>query len=77
MLMAELFTCSEGITDDAVRRYLMRKPMTTKDILQKFKSKKTGMSNEQMVHAITQALKRINPERQKVKDKLYLYLKKS
>ncbi|XP_041357937.1 general transcription factor IIF subunit 1-like [Gigantopelta aegis] len=69
---------SDGITEEAIRRYLMRKPMTTKDLSQKFKkmAKKMNMTNEEMTHTIAQLLKRINPERQMVKNVLFLYLKK-
>ncbi|KAH9515363.1 General transcription factor IIF subunit 1 [Bulinus truncatus] len=66
----------DGITEDAIRRYLMRKPMTTKDLLQKFKSKKLNMSNEKITHVIAQLLKKINPEKMTINKKLYLSLKK-
>ena len=49
--------------------------MTTTELLQKFKSKKTGLSSEQLVNAIAQILKRINLQRQMVKGKMYLSLK--
>ncbi|XP_076042736.1 transcription factor IIFalpha isoform X2 [Oratosquilla oratoria] len=64
-----------GVTEEAIRRYLMRKPMTTTELLQKFKSKKTGLNSEQLVHAIAQILKRINLVKQMVKGKMYLSLK--
>jgi len=64
-----------GITEDAVRKYLMRKPMTTTELLQKFKSKKTGLSSEQLVNIMTQILKKINPIKQTLKGKMYLSLK--
>ncbi|XP_046999450.1 general transcription factor IIF subunit 1 [Schistocerca americana] len=64
-----------GITEDAVRRYLMRKPMTTTELLQKFKSKKTGLTSEQLVNIMTQILKRINPVKQTIKGKMYLSIK--
>ncbi|CAL1543840.1 unnamed protein product [Lymnaea stagnalis] len=67
---------SDGITEDAIRRYLMRKPMTTKGLLQKFKSKKLNMSNEKITHVIAQLLKKINPEKRTINKKLYLSLKK-
>lgn len=67
---------SEGITEEAVRRYLMRKPMTTKDLVQKFKSRNAGMTKEQMTTTIAQILKRINPQKTKINDKLYLSIKK-
>lgn len=49
--------------------------MTTKDLLQKFKSKKTGLTNEQTVQKIAAILKKIQPEQNKIKGKLYLSLK--
>lgn len=64
-----------GITEDAVRRYLMRKPMTTTELLQKFKSKKTGLTSDQLVNVMTQILKRINPLKQTIKGKMYLSIK--
>lgn len=66
-----------GITEDAVRKYLMRKPMTTTELLQKFKSKKTGLSSEQLVNIMTQILKKINPVKQTLKGKMYLSIKPS
>nr|XP_012145284.1 PREDICTED: general transcription factor IIF subunit 1 isoform X2 [Megachile rotundata] len=64
-----------GISEDAVRRYLMRKPMTTTELLQKFKSKKTGLTSEQLVNVMTQILKKINPTKQTIKNKMYLSIK--
>lgn len=70
-----LFLSETGVTEDAVRRYLMRKPMTTIELLQKFKSKKTGLSSEQLVNVMTQILKNINPDKQMIKKKMYLSIK--
>ncbi|XP_069954300.1 general transcription factor IIF subunit 1 [Cherax quadricarinatus] len=64
-----------GVTEEAIRRYLMRKPMTTTELLQKFKCKKTGLSSDQLVHAIAQILKRISLTKQMVKGKMYLSIK--
>lgn len=64
-----------GINEFAVRRYLMRKPMTTTELLQKFKSKKTGLSSDQLVNTLTQILKKINPVKQTIKGKMYLSIK--
>ncbi|KAG7243660.1 hypothetical protein INR49_011217 [Caranx melampygus] len=58
----------------AVRRYLIRKPMTTKDLLKKFQTKRTGLSSEQTVNVLAQILKRLNPERKNVNDKMHFYL---
>jgi transcription initiation factor TFIIF subunit alpha len=66
-----------GITEEAVRRYLSHKPMTTKDLLKKFKTKKTGLTSEQTVQQIAAILKKIVPEQKMIKGKLYLSLKRS
>ncbi|KAM5237828.1 general transcription factor IIF subunit 1 [Ctenodactylus gundi] len=63
------------VTEEAVRRYLTRKPMTTKDLLKKFQTKKTGLSSEQTVNVLAQILKRLNPERKIVNDKMHFSLK--
>lgn len=59
--------------EDAVRRYLMRKPMTTKELLTKFKNKKS--SGEKLLETMTQILKKINPTKQTIQGKLYLSIK--
>ncbi|GBP13050.1 General transcription factor IIF subunit 1 [Eumeta japonica] len=66
-----------GVTEEAVRRYLARKPMTTTELLTKFKSKRTGVSSERLVETMTQILKRINPVKQTIKGKMYLSIKPS
>lgn len=65
----------QGITEEAVRRYLTRKPMTSKDLLQKFKTKRTGLSNDETVKKIAAILKKLQPEQKTIKGKLYLSLK--
>ncbi|XP_061080182.1 general transcription factor IIF subunit 1 isoform X2 [Conger conger] len=62
------------LTEEAVRRYLIRKPMTTKDLLKKFQTKRTGLSSEQTVNVLAQILKRLNPERKSINDKMHFYL---
>ncbi|XP_054616504.1 general transcription factor IIF subunit 1 isoform X2 [Dunckerocampus dactyliophorus] len=62
------------LTEEAVRRYLIRKPMTTKDLLKKFQTKRTGLSSEKTVNVLAQILKRLNPERKNVNDKMHFYL---
>ncbi|KAJ8735094.1 hypothetical protein PYW08_014344 [Mythimna loreyi] len=64
-----------GVTEEAVRRYLARKPMTTTELLTKFKSKRTGVSSERLVETMTQILKRINPVKQNINGKMYLSIK--
>ncbi|XP_064217761.1 general transcription factor IIF subunit 1-like [Aotus nancymaae] len=63
------------VTEDAVRRYLTRKPMTTKDLLKKFQTKKTWLSSDQTVNVLAQILKRLNPERKMINDKMHFSLK--
>ncbi|CAH3019895.1 unnamed protein product [Porites evermanni] len=65
----------QGITEEAVRRYLTRKPMTSKDLLQKFKSKRTGLSNNETVKKLAAIVRKIQPEQKTIKGKLYLSLK--
>ncbi|KAB5554312.1 hypothetical protein PHYPO_G00048890 [Pangasianodon hypophthalmus] len=62
------------LTEEAVRRYLIRKPMTTKDLLKKFQTKRTGLSSEQTVNVLAQILKKLNPERKNINDKMHFYL---
>ena len=62
------------MSEDSVRRYLQRKPMTTKELLQKFKSKKTGLSDIQLVHAIAQTLKKINHVKETIGEEILLSL---
>ena len=64
-----------GITEEAVRRYLMRKPMTTTELLTKFKNKKTGVSSEKLVETMTNILKKINPVKQHILGKMHLSIK--
>ena len=71
-------TPSDGntsITEDTIRRYLTHKPMTTTDLVRKFKTKKTGLSKEQTVNAIASILKKIQPNQEKIDGKLYLSIK--
>lgn len=67
----------QGITEEAVRRYLTRKPMTSKDLLQKFKSKRTGLSNDETVKKIAVIVRKLQPEQKTIKGKLYLSLKQT
>ncbi|XP_032513552.2 general transcription factor IIF subunit 1 [Danaus plexippus] len=66
-----------GVTEEAVRRYLTRKPMTTTELLTKFKSKRSGVSSERLVETMTQILKRINPVKQNINGKMYLSIKQT
>lgn len=63
------------LTEDAVRRYLTRKPMTTKDLLKKFHTKKMGLSSEQTVNMLAHILMRLNPERKVINGNMHFSLK--
>lgn len=65
----------EAAFEENVRRYLMRKPMTTTELLKKFKSKKTGLAKDELMPVLVNVLKRINPHKQKIKGTMYLSLK--
>lgn len=67
-----------AITEEEVRYYLSRRPITSKDLVRKFTSKKSDMDKKKIVdqlHQIIQNLK--NVEKQTIKGKLYLSLKQS
>ena len=66
----------EVISEESIRRYLMRKPMTIKDLIRKFKKKHhQNLTSHELVTKIGTLLKKINPEKVKVKDEMYLSLK--
>merc|ERR1719278_563872 len=62
------------ISEEDVRRYLKRRPMTTTDLLKKFKSK-TKKNNNELVQHLANILKKVNPHKQKSKGTVYLSLK--
>jgi len=74
-------TGAVGISLDAVREVLALKPLTTKEILKKFKTKKTGLTQDQTIDRIGKIMKALNEEGSLVsetKDKKKLYsLKKT
>jgi len=65
---------NHGITEELVRRYLSRKPITTTQLVSKFKNR-SNLSSEQLVSIIALLLKKINPEKKMIKNKMYLSLK--
>ena len=67
-------TAFGDITEEDVRRYLKRRPMTTTDLLKKFKSK-TKKNNNELVQHLANILKKVNPHKQKSKGTVYLSLK--
>ncbi|XP_070535833.1 general transcription factor IIF subunit 1-like [Ptychodera flava] len=64
-----------GITEEMVRRYLKRKPMTTKDLLHKLRAKKTGMNQHEIVQKITDILRKLSPQNIKLKGKSHWFIK--
>jgi len=64
-----------SITEEAIRKVLMHKPITTTDLVRKFNTKKTGLTKEQTLSAIAAVLKRIAPSQEKIDGKLYLSIK--
>lgn len=65
------------ITEAAVRRYLMRKPMTTTELVLKFKSKKTGLPLDQIAIKLTKILKNLKPTTEMRNDKMYFSIETS
>ena len=64
---------SKVITEEQVRSYLTRgKPMTTTELLQKFKSKKLPLSRQQLTISLAQILKNIEPHKKTIQGKMYL-----
>ena len=64
------------ITEDEVRRYLSRRPITSKDLVKKFLGKKSEMEKKRVVSVLGEIIQRMKDvERQKIKGKLYLSLK--
>ena len=64
------------ITEDEVRRYLSRKPISSKELLKKFTSKKTDIDKSQVPKMLSQIIKRMsNVEERVIDGKLHLSLK--
>uniref|UniRef100_A0A8R1DEP6 Transcription initiation factor IIF subunit alpha n=1 Tax=Caenorhabditis japonica TaxID=281687 RepID=A0A8R1DEP6_CAEJA len=55
----------EGLNEETVRRYLRRKPHTTKELLQKMTGKCEGMNKSEMVTRLAAILKAIEPHQSK------------
>uniref|UniRef100_A0A674N8X9 Transcription initiation factor IIF subunit alpha n=1 Tax=Takifugu rubripes TaxID=31033 RepID=A0A674N8X9_TAKRU len=64
------------LAEKVIQRSLMRRPMTTKDILKKFQTKCPGLSKEQTIEVLQQIMKRLKPERKVMNDKMHFYLMK-
>ena len=64
------------ITEEEVKRYLSRRPITSKDIVKKFVSKKSGMERNVIVEVLGKIIQNMRGvEKQTHMGKLYLSLK--
>ena len=64
------------ITEDEVRRYLSRKPITSRELLKKFTSKKVDIDKSQVPGILSRIIKKMpNVEERRIGGKLYLSLK--
>ena len=64
------------ITEEEVRYYLKRKPITSKDLMKKFISKKPDMGKDKVLSVLSEIIRRMKDvEQVKIKEKLYLSLK--
>ena len=64
------------ITEEEVRRYLSRKPITSKELLKKFTSKKPDIDKSLVPEMLSRIIKRMhNLEEKRINGKLYLSLK--
>ena len=63
----QLFRPFAGITETEVRKYLLRKPHTTKELVAKFKKRCAGsMSKDEIVRRLADVLKTLKPNQRKV-----------
>ncbi len=66
------------ITVEEVKKYLARKPMTSKALVKKFVKLKTDLDKGQIVYMLGSLLKSMNQiDKQKIKGKMYLSLRSS
>lgn len=63
------------LSEEAVRRYLARRPMTVKDLIRKFKKSHTSGSKSDLMNSIATILKKIDPDKQTIRGELHLSLK--
>ena len=63
------------INEEAVRKYLKRRPMTTTDLLKKFKPKNIDVEAKSLlVQHLANVIKKVNPHKQKRQGNVYLSL---
>lgn len=64
------------ITEDEVRRYLSRKPITSKELVKKFTGKKTDIDKSHVPEILSRIIKKMpNVEERRIDGKFYLSLK--
>ncbi|XP_030852322.1 general transcription factor IIF subunit 1 [Strongylocentrotus purpuratus] len=63
------------LTEEEVKRYLMRRPMTTKDLLVKLNPKRTGLPKEQIETKLAEILDKLAPEKRKKEKKIYWFIR--
>ena len=64
------------ITEEEVRRYLSRKPITSKELLKKFTSKKPDIDKSLVPEMLSRIIKKMpNVEEKRIEGKFYLSLK--
>ncbi|XP_033245784.1 general transcription factor IIF subunit 1-like [Drosophila miranda] len=64
-----------GVNEEAVMRYLKRKPLTPTELLSKFRNKATTDSKIRLVGTMTKILKKIDPVKNTIQGKLYFSIK--
>lgn len=71
----------EKIVEDLIRKYLSRKPMTPKNLLREIRNKMKRMQgatpemNNNLVNTIATIIKRLQPDKQKINEVIYLSFK--
>lgn len=64
------------ITEEEVRRYLSRKPITSKELVKKFTGKKTDIDKSHVPEILSRIIKKMpNVEERRIDGKFYLSLK--
>jgi len=67
---------TSAITEEEVKRYLSRKPITSKELVKKFTSKKVDIDKSLVPAILSKIIKKMpNVEEQRIGGKLYLSLK--
>lgn len=67
---------TSAITEEEVKRYLSRKPITSKELVKKFTSKKADIDKSLVPAILSKIIKKMpNVQEQRIGGKLYLSLK--